>query len=64
MGWIPLAIFAGLLVVGEIIETRHPEICTVDFWKAMQDQHEAGELPDFFPYPDELRIPRGVDAAD
>ncbi len=51
-------------IVGEIIETRHPEICTVDFWKAMQDQHEAGELPDFFPYPDELRIPRGVDAAD
>jgi hypothetical protein len=22
----------------------------------MQAQHEAGELPDFFPYPEELRF--------
>ena len=43
-------------VVGEVMDTRHPEICSVEFWKSMQEQHEAGELPDFFPYPDELRF--------
>lgn len=46
-------------VVGEVMETRHPELCTVEFWKSMQAQHESGELPDFFPYPDELRFIEG-----
>ncbi|MDW3219040.1 MAG: bifunctional isocitrate dehydrogenase kinase/phosphatase [Acidimicrobiales bacterium] len=43
-------------VVGEIMETRHPELCTVEFWQSMQKQHEAGQLPDFYPYPEELRF--------
>ena len=51
-------------VMGEVIETRHPEICTVEFWKSMQRQHDAGELPDFFPYPVELRFSETSNAAD
>ncbi|MEQ8840272.1 MAG: bifunctional isocitrate dehydrogenase kinase/phosphatase [Acidimicrobiales bacterium] len=43
-------------VVGEVMETRHPELCTVEFWKSMQEQHKRGEMPDFFPYPEELRF--------
>ena len=43
-------------VVGEVMESRHPELCTVEFWKSMQALHAAGELPDFYPYPDELRF--------
>ncbi len=43
-------------IVGEVFSTRHPEICTVEFWKGMQEKHASGELPDFFPYPIELRF--------
>jgi isocitrate dehydrogenase kinase/phosphatase len=43
-------------VVGEVMESRHPELCTVEFWKSMQELHRSGELPDFFPYPDKLRF--------
>ena len=50
-------------IVGEVIEARHSEICTVEFWKSMQEQHEAGELPDFFPYPAELRFSEADRAA-
>ena len=43
-------------VVGEVMATRHSDICTVDFWRSMQELHHAGELPDFFPYPQEARL--------
>ena len=43
-------------VVGEVMESRHPELCTVEFWKSMQALHRSGQLPDFFPYPEELRF--------
>lgn len=43
-------------VIGEVMETRHKDVCTVEFWKSMQGLHDAGELPDFFPYPEELRF--------
>ncbi len=43
-------------VVGEVMDTRHPELCTVEFWKEMQALHRSGELPDFYPYPEELRF--------
>ena len=45
-------------MVGEVFSEHHPEICTVDFWAAMQERHGAGELPDFFPYPSRLRFER------
>lgn len=43
-------------VIGEVIDTRHADICSVEFWKSMQQRHQAGELPDFFPYPQESRF--------
>ncbi len=46
-------------VIAEVIDTRHRDICTAAFWNGMKDQHEAGELPDFFPYPDEVRFTDG-----
>lgn len=43
-------------IVAEVFSRHHPEITTVEFWKAMQDKHGKGELPDFFPYPKHLRV--------
>ena len=45
-------------MVGEVFADQHADICTVEFWKDMQVRHEAGELPDFFPYPARLRFHR------
>ena len=45
-------------IVGEVFDELHSEICTVEFWQEMQSDHDRGELPDFFPYPRQLRIPR------
>ncbi len=46
-------------VVGEVFDELHADICTVEFWQQMKDQHSRGALPDFFPYPRQLRIQRG-----
>ncbi len=43
-------------IIGEVMTTRHSDICTVEFWRSMQQVHQNGELPDFFPYPPETRI--------
>jgi isocitrate dehydrogenase kinase/phosphatase len=45
-------------MVGEVFADQHADICTVEFWRDMQLRHEAGELPDFFPYPARLRFHR------
>jgi len=45
-------------IVGEVFDDIHSDICTVEFWKQMQARHDSGELPDFFPYPRHLRLPR------
>ncbi len=46
-------------IVGEVMDEIHPEICTVEFWENMKAEHSSGVLHDFYPYPLELRIPRG-----
>jgi len=53
-------------IIAEVIDSRHADICTAKFWNDMKAQHEAGELPDFFPYPDEVRFEfdRRPDAPD
>ena len=43
-------------VVGEIFAEHHPEIATFDFWQSMKQRNRAGDVPDFFPYPDSLRL--------
>jgi isocitrate dehydrogenase kinase/phosphatase len=35
----------------------HGDLCGVDFWQAMQHEHAAAEVPEFFPYPAEVRLP-------
>ncbi len=45
-------------IIAEVIDSRHADICTAAFWNDMKDQHEAGELPDYFPYPAEIRFDR------
>jgi isocitrate dehydrogenase kinase/phosphatase len=34
----------------------HGELFTVRFWREMQQRQEAGEVPDFFPYPQSRRL--------
>jgi isocitrate dehydrogenase kinase/phosphatase len=45
-------------IVGEVFDELHPEISTVEFWQQMKEGHSEGGLPDFFPYPRDLRIAR------
>ena len=45
-------------IVGEVFDEVHPEISTVEFWQKMKNGHRDGGLPDFFPYPMDLRITR------
>jgi len=47
-------------IIAEVIDSRHSDICTAAFWNNMKDQHEAGQLPDFFPYPDTVRFDAGA----
>ena len=37
-------------------ERHHGELFTAEFWKEMQDQHAAGAVLDFFPYPQDRRL--------
>jgi isocitrate dehydrogenase kinase/phosphatase len=40
---------------------RHqPELLDVDFWRACQRRVAAGEIVDFYPYPDEIRFPNRI----
>jgi isocitrate dehydrogenase kinase/phosphatase len=36
----------------------HGDLCDVDFWREMQSHHAAAEVPEFFPYPAEVRLPQ------
>ena len=49
-------------VVGEVFAENHPEIATLDFWQSMKQRNRAGDFPDFFPYPSELRLHSAVEA--
>ena len=38
---------------------HHGEIFTADFWRAIQRQIRAGEIPEVFPYRTERRLTNG-----
>lgn len=40
----------------EVFLREHGEILTVAFWREMQAQQEADEIPDFYPYPQSRRL--------
>ncbi|NNE73792.1 MAG: bifunctional isocitrate dehydrogenase kinase/phosphatase [Acidimicrobiales bacterium] len=39
-----------------VMREYHGDLFTTDYWRGMQAQLIQGELPDFYPYPDELRF--------
>jgi isocitrate dehydrogenase kinase/phosphatase len=41
----------------EAFLSRHRDLLTVGFWAGMQAQHESGEMPEIYPYPQEKRFP-------
>lgn len=43
----------------EALMKRHGDLFRAEFWRRMQDQFRAGELPEIFPYPRERRLGRG-----
>ena len=45
-------------VVGRAFGEHHPEIASVDFWRRMQERHKNGEVPEFYPYHNSMRLPR------
>ncbi len=42
--------------VGEAFFARHDDLCTPDAWRALQRLHTREAVPEFFPYPDEVRL--------
>ena len=42
--------------VADVFEARHGDLCTADAWRDLQRQHQDTEVPEFFPYPDEVRL--------
>jgi len=39
-----------------VFEQHHGDLFTPDYWRGLQQQHDAGVLPNFFPYPDSERL--------
>jgi isocitrate dehydrogenase kinase/phosphatase len=52
--WVPFLVPPGRL--REAFMDVHADLFTVRFWREMQRRQEAGEFPDFFPYPAERRL--------
>lgn len=42
--------------LGEAFLKHHAELLTVDYWVAMQERQRAGEVVEFFPYPQDRRL--------
>ncbi len=40
----------------ELFIEHHADLFTMELWSEMQQRHEAGEIPDFFPYPRRRRL--------
>ncbi|HEX8693112.1 MAG TPA: bifunctional isocitrate dehydrogenase kinase/phosphatase [Longimicrobium sp.] len=55
--FVPFLVPAGRL--REAFMDVHGDLFTVRFWRGMQEQQEAGAVPDFFPYPQSRRLRRG-----
>jgi isocitrate dehydrogenase kinase/phosphatase len=54
--WVPFLVPPGQL--REAFMDVHGDLFTVRFWRGMQERQEAGEFPDFFPYPEHRRLRR------
>jgi isocitrate dehydrogenase kinase/phosphatase len=52
--FVPFLVPAGPL--REAFMDAHRDLFTVRFWREMQERQKAGEVPDFFPYPQSRRL--------
>jgi isocitrate dehydrogenase kinase/phosphatase len=52
--WVPFLVPPGRL--RDAFMDVHGDLFTVRFWRGMQERQEAGEFPDFFPYPAHRRL--------
>lgn len=57
--WVPFLVPPGPL--RRAFMEAHGDLFTVRFWRDMQRRQEAGELPDFYPYPADRRLRHGRD---
>jgi isocitrate dehydrogenase kinase/phosphatase len=55
--FLPFLVPAGPL--RERFLEEHGDLLTAGFWREMQRRQEAGEIPDFYPYPQERRLHAG-----
>jgi isocitrate dehydrogenase kinase/phosphatase len=46
--------------LGEAFVREHADLFTVEFWRELQERQRAGELLEFFPYPEWRRFPRAL----
>ena len=42
--------------IWENFKESHKDLFTVEFWQSVQSQLADGDLPEFFPYPEDLRF--------
>lgn len=42
--------------VGDAFFERHDDLCTPEAWRELQRRHKREAVPEFFPYPDEVRL--------
>jgi isocitrate dehydrogenase kinase/phosphatase len=52
----PFLVPAGAL--GDVFLEAHADLLRVEWWREMQDRHRAGEVVEFFPYPEARRLRR------
>ena len=58
--WLPFLVPPGRLRAAFL--DAHADLLTPAFWRGMQRAQERGEIPDFYPYPQERRLRPDADA--
>ena len=60
--WLPFLVPPGPL--RQLFLQHHADLLTPAFWREMQRKQERGEIPDFYPYPQHLRLRPDADAEE
>ena len=47
-------------VAKQDFDAVHGDLSSVHFWRGMQAQHASHRVPEFFPYPEDIRLHRPV----
>jgi isocitrate dehydrogenase kinase/phosphatase len=59
--WLPFLVPPGAL--RRLFLEHHADLLTPAFWREMQRKQARGDIPDFYPYPQHLRLRPGPDPA-